>query len=101
MNFPAHLSVHRDHLASGLPPKIVHHHGRTDAHGFLLATQYEEANDLIDRFNLERSEATGVPYSGLRRPALGERIKQRLRMTSWYHSPAVMTARAAVARRTS
>jgi hypothetical protein len=101
MNFPAHLSVHRDHLASGLPPKIVHHHGRTDAHGFLLATQYEEANDPIDRFNLERSEATGIPYSGLRRPALAERIKERLRMTSWYHSPAVMTARAAVARRIS
>jgi hypothetical protein len=99
MNFPAHLHVHRDHLASGLPPKIVHHHGRTDGHGFLLATRYKEANELIDRLNRERSEATGIPYSGLRRPALGERIKQTLRMTSWYHSPPVMLARAAVARK--
>jgi hypothetical protein len=101
MNFPAHLDVHRDHLPSGLPPKIVHHHGRTDGHGFLLATRYEGANDLIDRFNEERSEAIGIPYPGLRRPALGDRIKQTLRMTSWYHSNPVMLARGAVGRRAS
>lgn len=100
MNFPMHLDVHRDHLPSALPPQILHHHGRT-ARGFLLATKYEQANELIDRFNDERAMATGIPYHGLRRPALGDRIKQTLRMTSWYHSPPVSFARAAVARNRS
>jgi hypothetical protein len=98
MNFPTHLSVHRDHLPYALPPQILHHHGRTDARGFLLATRYEQANELIDRFNEERAMATGIPYPGLRRPGLGDRIMQMLRRTSWYHSPPASVARAAAAR---
>jgi hypothetical protein len=94
MNFPLHLNVHRDHLASALPPLILHHHGRTDARGFLLATKYGQANELIDRFNDERAKATGVPYPGLRRPRLGDRLRQELRMTAWYHSRPVSFVRA-------
>ena len=96
MNFPMHLDVHRDHLASALPPRILHHHGRTDAHGFLLATRYAEANELIDRYNDERAKATGIPYPGLRRPGRIDRIRQTLRMTSWYHSRPASFLRAAV-----
>jgi hypothetical protein len=98
MNFPAHLNVHRAHLSSALPPRIIHYHASTDARGFLLPTKYPQVNRLIKRFNLERADQLAISWTGLprRRPATA--ILQELRSRSSYYSGAGRTLRTGAVR---
>ena len=97
MNFPAHLSVHPAHLATALPPRILHYHSRVDPEGFLLATKYREANQLIERFNRERADALGVSYGALRGRGAAAAVMQELRSRPSYYWPPVRTLRTGLA----
>jgi hypothetical protein len=98
MNLPTHLNVHPAFLAEAFPPLIVHYHKRVSHDGFILPTRYAAANTALDRFNRARADALGLPYAGLPRFALPDRMKQELRSRSWFHAEGIKSVRRAVRR---
>ena len=98
MNFPTHLNVHPQHRGESGPPRIIHYHNRVDRDGFLRPTRYPEVNEVIDRFNRERSDFRARPYGGLARLGPMERAAQGLRSRPWFHRRGPQAARKAVGR---
>jgi hypothetical protein len=98
MNFPTHLNVHPQHRGESGPPRIIHYHNRVDADGFIRATRYAEANEVIDRFNRARSEFRARAYEGLGRFGPAARVAQDLRSRQWFHRRGPQAARKAVGR---
>lgn len=99
LNFPSHVRVRPE--ARMIDPIIVHYHGDRDESGFLIASETKCVNAALDRFNRRRAEVTGLPYSGLKRRSLVERLRRGLLVRiwgfldgrTWYRSPSVTRAR--------
>ncbi|MDP8961636.1 MAG: hypothetical protein M3N32_08490 [Actinomycetota bacterium] len=66
------------------PPFILHYHRLIGTDGFLLASPNGRINSELDEFNRARSEALGVPYSGLGTVPLKRRASAWLRTQRWY-----------------
>jgi hypothetical protein len=86
LNLPLHVRTHRSFLPDVRPPFIVHVHKNVTVRGFVQSSAYPQVNRLLDRFNLEWAQASGIPYPGLPPRPLARRVKQYVRSHRWYHA---------------
>jgi len=86
MNMPTHIRLHPSFRHQLDDIRIVHYHAGSDDRGFLIASGYGAVDIRLDRFNRRRAEILGLPYNGLPRRSLTQRIKQSVSSGRWYHS---------------